>query len=251
MAGTGKCFLFEAGSKCLGGEGLYAFSAKRASEIFDMVARNINPGETHTHTQEPEVYPLPPKPQPKKSEKFDCHTKCAASRPRRVHFDLSLPDEEEPPPLPPRMAAPNDIMITATIPSRIVIVEATIEVMEVPPHITVEMEHLSDMKTQQTSAAVNMLDSYSTYMAHPNARSPGSTKTSQLSAAGYLPSHTTNSGSAMPPTVATTTCVNESKGVVLPSPIPLTSHDCVTISIRDSSSQVNALQKKKVVKITF
>lgn len=40
----GEVFSFEAGRKCPGGEGLYAFSAKRASQIFDMVARNINQG---------------------------------------------------------------------------------------------------------------------------------------------------------------------------------------------------------------
>ena len=40
----GEVFSFEAGRKCPGGEGLYAFESKRASHIFDMVARNINQG---------------------------------------------------------------------------------------------------------------------------------------------------------------------------------------------------------------
>ena len=37
-------FSFEAGRKCPGGEGLYAFSTKKASQLFDMVARNISEG---------------------------------------------------------------------------------------------------------------------------------------------------------------------------------------------------------------
>ena len=37
-------FSFEAGRKCPGGEGLYAFSTKKASQLFDMVARNITEG---------------------------------------------------------------------------------------------------------------------------------------------------------------------------------------------------------------
>ena len=39
-----EIFSFEAGRKCPGGEGLYAFSTKKASELFDMVARNISEG---------------------------------------------------------------------------------------------------------------------------------------------------------------------------------------------------------------
>ena len=35
-------FSFEAGRKCPGGEGLYAFSTKKASQLFDIVARNIS-----------------------------------------------------------------------------------------------------------------------------------------------------------------------------------------------------------------
>ena len=35
---------FEAGRKCPGGEGLYAFSTKKASQLYDMVARNISEG---------------------------------------------------------------------------------------------------------------------------------------------------------------------------------------------------------------
>lgn len=40
----GDVFTFEAGRKCPGGEGLYAFSTKRASVLFEIVARNINQG---------------------------------------------------------------------------------------------------------------------------------------------------------------------------------------------------------------
>lgn len=40
----GDVFTFEAGRKCPGGEGLYAFSTKKASLLFEMVARNINQG---------------------------------------------------------------------------------------------------------------------------------------------------------------------------------------------------------------
>lgn len=41
----GEVFSFEAGQECEGGEGLYAFSSIRASQIFDMVnTRNINLG---------------------------------------------------------------------------------------------------------------------------------------------------------------------------------------------------------------
>ena len=37
-------FSFEAGRKCPGGEGLYAFSTKKAAQLFDLVARNISEG---------------------------------------------------------------------------------------------------------------------------------------------------------------------------------------------------------------
>ena len=40
----GDVFSFEAGRKCPGGEGLYAFRTKKASELFELVARNINQG---------------------------------------------------------------------------------------------------------------------------------------------------------------------------------------------------------------
>ena len=40
----GDIFSFEAGRKCPGGEGLYAFSTKKAAQLFEMVARNINVG---------------------------------------------------------------------------------------------------------------------------------------------------------------------------------------------------------------
>ena len=90
---------------------------------------------------------------------------------RGVHFDPSLPKEEEPPPLPPRMILSNDVTIPScditstvpleegtvpTIPSHIVTVEATVEGKEgqeavlgkvtPPPRycIAMEMEHLSD-----------------------------------------------------------------------------------------------------------
>ena len=38
----GDVFSFEAGRKCPGGEGLYAFTSKQASKIFEMMAHNIN-----------------------------------------------------------------------------------------------------------------------------------------------------------------------------------------------------------------
>ena len=41
----GDVFTFEAGRKCPGGEGLYAFSTKKASALFELVAKNINQGE--------------------------------------------------------------------------------------------------------------------------------------------------------------------------------------------------------------
>lgn len=41
----GDVFTFEAGRKCPGGEGLYAFSTKKASVVFELVAKNINQGE--------------------------------------------------------------------------------------------------------------------------------------------------------------------------------------------------------------
>lgn len=40
----GDVFTFEAGRKCPGGEGLYAFSTKKANILFEIVARNINQG---------------------------------------------------------------------------------------------------------------------------------------------------------------------------------------------------------------
>ena len=40
----GDVFTFEAGRKCPGGEGLYAFSTRKASILFEIVARNINQG---------------------------------------------------------------------------------------------------------------------------------------------------------------------------------------------------------------
>ena len=52
----GEVFSFEAGRKCPGGEGLYAFSSRRASKIFELVARNINQGEQQ---QNGEVSPFP------------------------------------------------------------------------------------------------------------------------------------------------------------------------------------------------
>ena len=58
----GNVFSFEAGRKCPGGEGLYAFSTQGASTLFAMVARNINQG----NLQPPgEMSPLPSEvPQP-------------------------------------------------------------------------------------------------------------------------------------------------------------------------------------------
>ena len=47
----GDVFTFEAGRKCTGGEGLYAFSTRKASVLFELVAKNINLGESN-HTGE-------------------------------------------------------------------------------------------------------------------------------------------------------------------------------------------------------
>ncbi len=41
----GDVFTFEAGRKCPGGEGLYAFSTRKASALFELVAKNIQQGE--------------------------------------------------------------------------------------------------------------------------------------------------------------------------------------------------------------
>lgn len=57
----GEVFSFEAGRKCPGGEGLYAFSSKRASKIFELVARNINQGEQQ---QNGEISPFPSEARP-------------------------------------------------------------------------------------------------------------------------------------------------------------------------------------------
>ena len=214
MAGTGKCSYSKLEVNAWEGRNGIPFRLRervRYSTWWQEILTQVK----HTHTQEPEVYPLPRKLQPKQKklcliecEKFHCDTKCAASPPHQVHFDPSVPDEEEPPPLRCRMATANDI--PATIPSHIVTVEATIEGMEgkeavltPPPNCCGDVSDMKTAPTQQTATTVNMLDSYSTTMALPSARSPGSTKTSQFSestAAGYLPSHTTNSGSVMLPT---------------------------------------------------
>ena len=49
----GDVFTFEAGRKCAGGEGLYAFSTKKASIVFELVARNINQGEIQSAAEAP------------------------------------------------------------------------------------------------------------------------------------------------------------------------------------------------------
>ena len=68
----GDIFSFEAGRKCPGGEGLYAFSTRKASQLFDMVAKNISEGGleemgvTSPHNdpgaamQSPLMSPVPP-----------------------------------------------------------------------------------------------------------------------------------------------------------------------------------------------
>lgn len=43
----GDVFSFEAGRKCPGGEGLYAFSTPKASQLFDLVAQNITQDSSH------------------------------------------------------------------------------------------------------------------------------------------------------------------------------------------------------------
>ena len=45
----GDVFTFEAGRKCPGGEGLYAFSTRKASALFELVAKNINLGDLQPH----------------------------------------------------------------------------------------------------------------------------------------------------------------------------------------------------------
>ena len=58
----GEVFSFEAGRKCPGGEGLYAFSSKRASKIFEIVARNINHGEQQVPNGEISPFPSETRP---------------------------------------------------------------------------------------------------------------------------------------------------------------------------------------------
>lgn len=58
----GEVFSFEAGRKCPGGEGLYAFESKRASQIFDMVARNINQGNLQPPAGELSPFPSESRP---------------------------------------------------------------------------------------------------------------------------------------------------------------------------------------------
>ena len=53
----GDVFSFEAGRKCPGGEGLYAFSSKRASLLFDTVAKNINQGNLQPPPGEMSPFP--------------------------------------------------------------------------------------------------------------------------------------------------------------------------------------------------
>ena len=60
----GNVFSFEAGRKCPGGEGLYAFSTQRASALFNMVAFNINQGNLQspggTDLEAPQHFHRPP-----------------------------------------------------------------------------------------------------------------------------------------------------------------------------------------------
>ena len=58
----GEVFSFEAGRKCPGGEGLYAFESRRASHIFDMVARNINQGNLQPPAGELSPFPSESRP---------------------------------------------------------------------------------------------------------------------------------------------------------------------------------------------
>ena len=63
----GDVFSFEAGRKCPGGEGLYAFSTPKASQLFDMVARNINQGNLQPGG---ELSPLPSEMRPRDTLNF-------------------------------------------------------------------------------------------------------------------------------------------------------------------------------------
>ena len=58
-------FSFEAGRKCPGGEGLYAFSVRRARLLYDTVAKNINQGNLHPPPGELPPFPSEaPRPDP-------------------------------------------------------------------------------------------------------------------------------------------------------------------------------------------
>lgn len=89
----GNVFSFEAGRKCPGGEGLYAFSTHRASILFDMVAMNINQGSLQ---QPGEQSPFPSEVRPPDAS--------ALSFTRQVSG--SLPTSPQPPlvpqPIPPQ-----------------------------------------------------------------------------------------------------------------------------------------------------
>ena len=91
----------------------------------------------------------------------------AKSSEKGVHFDPSLPKEEEPPPLPPRSAESGDISVpagvgstshregrkTPPIPPNLVTVQATMEEETPPPSysVVVEMEPISDSSEETSS----------------------------------------------------------------------------------------------------
>ena len=90
-------FSFEAGRKCPGGEGLYAFSTKKASQLFDMVARNISDGGL----ERDEVGVLSPQ-----------DTSQGVSPP--IMTSPSVISTPNPPPPPPAMNPPSHLPPSAT-----------------------------------------------------------------------------------------------------------------------------------------
>ncbi len=80
----GEVFSFEAGRKCPGGEGLYAFESRRASQIFDMVARNINQGNLQPPAGE--LSPFPSESHPRDQNTLVSRTSVSLS-PGHSHTD--------------------------------------------------------------------------------------------------------------------------------------------------------------------
>ena len=114
----GEVFSFEAGRKCPGGEGLYAFESKRASQIFDMVARNINQGNLQPPAGE--LSPFPSESRPVDQNTLVSRTSVSLSpghmhtdQPNYANMDLSgnpLVQAEEEPAIPQRPVAYKEVI---------------------------------------------------------------------------------------------------------------------------------------------